>query len=229
VLLVRNNRGGNKKVHREITPIFDSRKVVLQQSQRSITPFGGISVFFEYLGKLGYAQKIAEHMPFQLKSPNAIDPARTFTAFIVSVLVGARRFAHTGLFRIDKTLHTLMGIVRFPNDDTIRNLFKRFTEAHVYSFYDPLWRWMLERVPQRSEGYTLDLDSTVFERYGKQQGALKGYNPKKRGRAESPSFNSGIGGGPFRSARVVAEWQLCLGTRGGGVSEGGGSASGGST
>jgi len=169
-------------VHREITPIFDSRKVVLQQSQRSITPFGGISVFFEYLGKLGYAQKIAEHMPFQLKSPNAIDPARTFTAFIVSVLVGARRFAHTGLFRIDKTLHTLMGIVRFPNDDTIRNLFKRFTEAHVYSFYDPLWRWMLERVPQRSEGYTLDLDSTVFERYGKQQGALKGYNPKKRGR-----------------------------------------------
>lgn len=169
-------------MHREITPIFSSRKVILKQSKRSVTAFGGISVFFEYLGKLGYAQKIAEHMPFQLKSPNAIDPVHTFTAFIVSVLIGARRFAHTGLFRIDKTLHALLGIVRFPNDDTIRNLFKRFTEANVYKFYDPLWRWMLERLPQRSEGYTLDLDSTVFERYGKQQGALKGYNPKKRGR-----------------------------------------------
>lgn len=169
-------------MHREITPIFNPGKVILQQSKRSVTAFGGISVFFEYLGKLGYAQKIAEHIPFQLKSPNAIDPARTFTAFIVSVLIGARRFAHTGLFRIDKTLHALMGIGRFPNDDTIRNLFKRFTEANIYKFYDPLWRWMLERVPQRSEGYTLDLDSTVFERYGNQQGALKGYNPKKRGR-----------------------------------------------
>jgi len=28
----------------------------------------------------------------------------------------------------------------------------------------------------------LDLDSTVFERYGHQQGSLKGYNPRKHGR-----------------------------------------------
>ena len=76
-------------MHKEITPIFGSRKVILQQSKRSVTAFGGISVFFEFLGKLGYAQKVAEHMPFQLKSPNAIDPAHTFTAFIVSVLIGA--------------------------------------------------------------------------------------------------------------------------------------------
>lgn len=32
------------------------------------------------------------------------------------------------------------------------------------------------------EGYTLDLDSTVFERYGKQDGSLKGHNPRKHGR-----------------------------------------------
>jgi len=36
---------------------------------------------------------------------------------------------------------------------------------------------------QREEGYTLDLDSTAFERYSKQQGAGRGYNPKKPGRA----------------------------------------------
>ena len=30
--------------------------------------------------------------------------------------------------------------------------------------------------------YTLDLDSTVFERYGKQEGSLKGHNPRKHGR-----------------------------------------------
>jgi len=130
----------------EITPIFGSKKVILRQSKRSVTPFAGISVFFEYLGQLGYAQKIAQHMPFKLTSPNAIPPAHTFTAFIVSVLVGARRFAHTGLFRIDKTLHALMGIIRLPNDDTIRNFFRRFTQASIYEFYDPLWRWMLERV-----------------------------------------------------------------------------------
>jgi hypothetical protein len=31
-------------------------------------------------------------------------------------------------------------------------------------------------------GATLDLDSTVFERYGHQEGSLKGYNPRKHGR-----------------------------------------------
>jgi hypothetical protein len=33
-----------------------------------------------------------------------------------------------------------------------------------------------------SAGYSLDLDSTVFERYGHQQGALRGPNPRKHGR-----------------------------------------------
>ena len=76
---------------------------------------------------------------------------------------------------------------------------------------------MLERVPQRSEGYTLDLDSTVFERYGKQQGALKGYNPKKRGRpshhpllavfAEARFVVHGwLRSGNCSSARVVVEF-----------------------
>ena len=40
----------------------------------------------------------------------------------------------------------------------------------------------MERLPRRSQGYTLDLDSTVFERYGQQQGSLKGHNPRKHGR-----------------------------------------------
>jgi hypothetical protein len=40
----------------------------------------------------------------------------------------------------------------------------------------------MERLPLRTDGYTLDLDSTVFERYGKQEGSLKGHNPRKHGR-----------------------------------------------
>jgi hypothetical protein len=31
-------------------------------------------------------------------------------------------------------------------------------------------------------GATLDLDSTVFERYGRQEGSLRGYNPRKHDR-----------------------------------------------
>jgi hypothetical protein len=169
-------------VHREITSIFAQNKVVLRETKRAVTPYGGLAVFVEYLRKIGYSDAIRKFIPVHLTSPNAIDPAETFTAFLISVLSGARRFAHAGLLRLDKAMHCLLGIARFPTDDTIRNLFKRFNQAKVSEFYSSLTQWQVQRLPDRSEGYSLDLDSTVFERYGQQQGALKGYNPKKHGR-----------------------------------------------
>jgi len=169
-------------VHREITSIFAQNKVILRETKRAVTPYGGLSVFVEYLGKIGYFETIHAHMPVCLTSPNAIDPTETFTAFLISVLSGARRFAHAGLLRLDRAMHCLLGIVRFPTDDTMRNLFKRFSQAKVSEFYSSLTRWQVQKLPERTEGYSLDLDSTVFERYGQQQGALKGYNPKKHGR-----------------------------------------------
>ena len=93
-----------------------------------------------------------------------------------------RRFAHASLLRGDRALHALLGLERFPTDDTIRNLFRRFGMGQVQRRFEPLAEWQMQRLPQRSEGYTLDLDSTVFERYGKQEGSLKGHNPRKHGR-----------------------------------------------
>ena len=165
-------------MHREITSIFAQNKVILRETKRAVTPYGGLALFVEYLRKVGYSEAIRKFIPVQLNSPNAIDPAETFTAFLISVLSGARRFAHAGLLRLDKALHCLLGIMRFPTDDTMRNLFKRFNQAKVTDFYSNLSQWQIERLPERTEGYSLDLDSTVFERYGRQQGALKGYNPR---------------------------------------------------
>ena len=98
------------------------------------------------------------------------------------MLAGARRFAHASLLRGDRALHALLGLERFPTDDTIRNLFRRFGMGQVQRLFEPLAEWQMQRLPRRAEGYTLDLDSTVFERYGKQEGSLKGHNPRKHGR-----------------------------------------------
>ena len=71
-------------------------------------------VFFEFLRRIGYCEAVREHLPFSFRSPNAIDPVKTFTAFLLSVVEGARRFAHTSLLRADTALHALLGISRFP-------------------------------------------------------------------------------------------------------------------
>lgn len=167
----------------EINPIFGKKKVFLRETARAVTPFGGLAVFVEFLGRIGFAKAVDAHMPVRHRSPNSIPPAHTLTAFMMSVAAGARRFSHTSLMRADRCLHQIMGILRFPCDDTIRNLFRRYGMKQVHMFFEPMWRWMLGRLPHRDEGYTLDLDSTLFQRYGRQEGAAKGYNPQKPGRS----------------------------------------------
>ena len=172
----------DKPVPRAITALLSDERLILRETQRAVTPFGGIAVFISFLNKIGFVDAVRQHMPIRFSSPNQIDPTFTFAAFIVSVLLGARRFAHTSLLRGDRALHALLGMTRFPTDDTIRNLFRRFGMGQVQRLFEPLAEWQMQRLPQRDEGYTLDLDSTVFERYGKQEGSLKGHNPRKHGR-----------------------------------------------
>jgi hypothetical protein len=122
-------------------------------------------------------------MPFAYKSNNAIPPAQTFMVFLVSVVVGARRLAHTDWLRADKALHALLGIEHFRGTDTVRNLFKRFGQGQIEAFWRPLWKWLLSLSwSMLAEGFSLDLDSTVIQRRGHQQGAKKGYNPARPGR-----------------------------------------------
>jgi DNA-directed RNA polymerase subunit N (RpoN/RPB10) len=167
----------------EATQIFGGRKVVLNETDRAVTPFGGIVVFLEFLNKIRFVKKVIGCMPVTHRSPNSIPPAQTYIAFLISVAAGARRFAQTSWLRGDRALHALLGIDRFPSDDTIRNLFLRFGMGEVQRFFEPMTEWMMERLPQRAEGHSLDLDSTVFARHGQQQeGAMKGYNPGRPGR-----------------------------------------------
>jgi hypothetical protein len=169
-------------VQRKVSVLWGEKKVILRQTPRAVTPFGGLSVFVEFLKRIGFPEQISRELPVCWTSNNAIPAGETFTAFLIAVMAGARRFAHSSMLRADRALHAMLGIKRFPTDSTIRNLFKRFTQAMVVRMYEPLWAWQLERLPEREGGYSLDLDSTVFERYGRQQGARKGYNPKKPGR-----------------------------------------------
>jgi hypothetical protein len=95
----------------------------------------------------------------------------------------AQRFAHANQLRADRALHALLGMSRFPSDDTILNYFRRFSQAEIERFWRPLWRWLISRLPGLASGYSLDLDSTIFARHGtQQQGAARGYNPRRPGR-----------------------------------------------
>jgi len=169
-------------MHSKFHPIFGSSQVQFRSTAKAVTPFGGLVSLIEFFDRIGLAEQLQKAMPFQLRSPNAIPPAQTLMAFLFSVVVGASRFAHTDWLRSDKALHAMLGISRFPGTDTIRNLFGRFTQGKIQAFWRPLWIWIVSMFSAPPEGFSLDLDSTIFQRSGHQEGAAKGYNPHRPGR-----------------------------------------------
>jgi hypothetical protein len=60
-------------------------------------------------------------------------------------------------------------------------LFRKFTQADNERVLGSLYCWLFGQLAL--DGLTLDLDSTVMTRYGQQEGAARGYNPTKPGRA----------------------------------------------
>jgi hypothetical protein len=170
-------------MHASCNPVFPGRQVQLASTTKPVTPFGGLVSLIAFFERIGLAERVSGQMPFAYSSPNAIPPAQTLVAFIVSVVAGARRLAHTDWLRADKALHALLGISRFPGTDTVRNFFNRFSQARIEGFWRPLWKWLLALAwPVPQEGFSLDLDSTIFQRSGHQEGAKRGYNPTRPGR-----------------------------------------------
>jgi hypothetical protein len=49
------------------------------------------------------------------------------------------------------------------------------------TIFDHFYRWFFSQL--RFDRFTLDFDSSILTRYGQQEGAVKGYNPQKPGRA----------------------------------------------
>ena len=138
-------KAADKPVPRKLKALLSDERLILRETQRAVTPFGGLAVFISYLDKIGLVEAVRRHMPVCWKSPNHIDPTATFTAFLMAVLVGARRFAHASLLRGDRALHALLGLERFPTDDTMRNLFRKFGMGQVQRLYEPLAEWQMQR------------------------------------------------------------------------------------
>ena len=153
----------HKTTRTEISALLGHAKLVLDETPKAISPFGGLASFIAFLGQIGFAPEVQRHLPFpEPTSNNALPLAHCLSAFLMSVVVGAQRFAHCQWLGADHVLHALLGVERFPGDDTIRHFFLRFSQAHIEAFWRPLWRWLLRLLACPKAGFSLDLDSTVF-------------------------------------------------------------------
>lgn len=151
-------------------------------SNREVTAWGGLALFKQMLDSLAFREAAAHWGLPAPKSNRGYAPLQLVEQFIVSIWCGACRFAHAETVRMDSTLVRLFGWTQAAGHKAIMRLFGRFDMLANERVQAEAYRWVFGQI-SALQLVTLDVDSTVITRHGEQEGAVRGYNPNRRGRA----------------------------------------------
>src|SRR5216683_1614263 len=149
---------------------------------KPVSGWGGLVAVMRYLEKRGIRQVLTHALPDGRTSPNQIPVVAVVLELFAAVLTGGLRFAHVERLRTDQVLQAILGVQRMPSAMTLTRYFGGLVRSQIEHLSEVPGQFVLGRLRAPALGAVLDLDSTVFERYGRQQGSLKGYNPRKHGR-----------------------------------------------
>ena len=147
---------------------------------KEITPFGGLSLFFKLLEKCRFDKRLEQcGIPVQ-GSNRGYKPLQLILGLFAGVWCGASCFGHLDVVRYDTALCKLLGWERGADHRAYQRYFNKFSQAVNQRVFGRLFGWFFSELV--FDNYTLDFDSTVIVREGSQEGAAKGYNPKRPGR-----------------------------------------------
>ncbi len=107
-------------------------------------------------------------------------PAQLIEQFLISVWCGANRFEHLEVTRQDETIRQIFGYKSMAGHKAFVRYFQKFGQGTNQRIFHSVYQWFFGQL--HFDNFTLDMDSTVISRYGSQEGARKGYNPRKPGR-----------------------------------------------
>ncbi len=158
-----------------------SGRLGIRYTSKPVSGWGGLLLVFRYLERQGIRELLTAALPDGRTSPNQIPVVTQVLSLFATVLTGGRRFAHVERLRQDAALQAFLGTRRIPSAMTLTRYFGGFVRSQVEAVSAVLALPLAARL-RRLGGDVLDLDSTVFERYGQQEGSLKGHNPRKHGR-----------------------------------------------
>ncbi len=169
-----------RKISALVADTFDGKIHIEWDPQAQVTPLGQLPFFIQFL-KMGYLfQPWVDQCPLHYASNNAPKKVNVLGSFLLSILSGHTRYAHMTSLMADSVNAKLLGMSKVVSDDCARRALQKIDE-------DEGIRWLQEGLsycysPLLSQPWILDSDVTVKPLYGKQQGAVIGYNPHKPGR-----------------------------------------------
>jgi hypothetical protein len=156
------------------------RVQVRWEADSAATPMGQLAYFIEFLTLAGLWSRWQEDCPLSYVSPNAPTKAEVLGTWMLSILSGHKRYSHVTAIRCDGVNPGLLGMRKVISEDALRRALTATPETEGIAWLDG---HLGESVaPLLDAPWILDIDTTVKPLYGKQEGAVISYNPKKPGR-----------------------------------------------
>jgi hypothetical protein len=175
-------------------------QVKIEFTNKPITAWGGLAtIVAKLLEVLEFRSWVESALPIKERSNNAKGVYEKVLATFLTVLSGGERFSHLswwshGIEAIKKAFavkwlpRASSSLTRFWGKICTQSLAEKVGEAARHLAITIIgWQGLLED--------NLNLDSSVLIRYGNQQGAKRGYNPKKRGRPSHHPLLAFLGSG----------------------------------
>ena len=166
---------------------FGERIHVEWDPAAAVTPLGPLPFFIEFLKVSGVFEAWVTDCPLAYHSNHASDKRAVLATLLLSILAGHHRYAPITAIRYAGIHPALLGVAQLVSEDAARRALARIDDSSGEAWLD---RHLAKTTkPLLTTPWVLDLDTTVTCLYGKQEGAVIGYNPKKPGRP-SHSYHS---------------------------------------
>jgi len=177
----------------------------------ALTHFGGLFLIQRFCNKLRLRRRLQRILK---AAPHWIDyrPEDMIITLLYVLIAGIQRVNKTEILQYNGLFLSLVGLKRFPDQTALRRFLKRLPPSAIRQMV----RWhdrlgtQLFAFPQARTQLEFHLDSVVLTVYGHQQGARKGYNPRKKGRRSFLSSDSVLRG----SRPGVLAWLTTSGRHG---------------
>jgi hypothetical protein len=168
---------------------FGGRIHVEWDPAAAVTPLGPLPFFIEFLKVSGLFDAWVQDCPLTYQNNHAPDKRAVLATFLQSILAGHHRYARITAIRQDAIHPELLGVAQLVSEDSARRALAPMDESAGVTWLDQ--HLAKTTRPLLATPWILDLDATVKWRYGKQEGAVLGYIPKKPGRP-SHSYHSAL-------------------------------------
>lgn len=148
----------------------------------NITKYAGLNPILKFMNKQGLVGMISRSFPTRWHNSRKFGADQILMSIVLSSLSGIARISKIANFSGDGLVRILLKLDRGINENATSSTLKKLGEHGARKLQALLLsknaKWLRQ---SKLESITLDADSTVKSVCGSQEGAAKGFNPKKKG------------------------------------------------